>query len=102
MTVKRPHDDTIEPRGDFAIGWLDRGHPPENAPNPAYPKGCDLDLSEGQVPTCIAALPYPSGHANVGTWMVHCLKCGLTIGLTAASRPNDARLVNLACKDEGE
>jgi hypothetical protein len=96
----------------FDIDWVDRGRPPRQPPNPHYPDGCHVNLTgsgppklphpelpeppEGE-PACRAELPYPSGYANVGTWLVHCRRCGLNVAITAASRFDDARSVLLPC-----
>lgn len=98
----------------FSIEWMDRGSPPRVEPNPAYPDGCYLDLTETALrigetklahpsmasneKSCVVALPYPSGHENVGTWIVKCRRCGMSVGVTAASRVDDARSVRLPCK----
>lgn len=103
--------------GKFEIRWLDRGHPPRQPPNPFYHDGCHVDLTErgrkiGLVkrrtpspetaePSCVVELPYPCPHANVGTWMIRCLTCDLRVGITAASRPDDARSARLQCKARG-
>ena len=86
----------------FDIRWLDRGGPPKVAPNPAFPDGVDVDASEGAKLTCLVPLPYPTGKANVGTWMIACTLCRLRVGVTAASRPDDPRSVKLACKIQME
>jgi hypothetical protein len=98
--------------GKFEIRWIDRGHPPRQPANPHYPDGCNLNLTgdgeaklphpqeaEPKVDHCIAQLPYPSGHDNVGTWVLRCLICGSVTGVTAASRPDDARSVKIPCKE---
>jgi hypothetical protein len=86
------------------IEWLDRGHPPRVAPNPDYPDGIPmLDVGNGAKHTCTVELPYPTGHVNVGTWIIECDVCRLRVGVTAASRPDDARSVRVPCKImEGE
>lgn len=35
-----------EQRGKFEIRWFDRGGPPQQPPNPDYPFGCHVDLTE--------------------------------------------------------
>lgn len=83
----------------FQIDWLDRGRPPKVAPNPAYPDGIDVDLRlEPEALFCTVALPYPTGHTNIGTWLVKCNLCRLRVGITAASRPDDPRSAKLPCK----
>src|SRR4029077_4625364 len=93
------------------ISWLDRGQPPRVAPDPHYPDGCNINLTgdgaaklpwpqmaETEVDHCVVELPYPSGHENVGTVIIRCARCGTSVGVAAASRPDDARSVLLPCK----
>lgn len=78
------------------IAWHDRGREPKCAPNPDFPMGKDLDVSDGATATCTASLPYPA--KRCGIYTVECPTCGLTIGVTTAGRPDDPRSVKLACK----
>lgn len=87
--------------GKFEISYVERGGPPKQPPNPAYPAGVDVDISLGAKRTCSTPLPYPVRSPNVGTWMITCLVCGLRVGVTAASRPDDPRSVKVACKLPG-
>ena len=70
---------------------------PKVAPNPAYPDGIDIDLSQGATKTCQVALPYPA--KRIGYYVVVCEVCELRVGLTTAGRPDDPRSVRLACKE---
>lgn len=100
----------METDEQFIIAWLDRGRPPRQPPNPVYPAGCHVDLTDEAMAEdrvklhvmpndgCIAALPYPTGRENVGTWLVECRLCGVKVAVTAASRPDDPRSVKLPCK----
>ena len=65
-------------------------------PNPKYPLGIDVDMSEGATRTCKASLPYPA--RCCGIWMVKCLDCGYVAAVTAAGRPDDPRSLKIACK----
>lgn len=78
----------------FEIGFLSKGRPPQCPPNPKYPDGIDVDT--GERPACKAKLPYPAD--CIGTWIVHCIACDLTVGVTAAGRPDDPRSVMVPCK----
>lgn len=82
--------------GNFIIEWLDSGREPRVKPNPAYPNGIDLDVSDGQIPTCQAMLPYPA--KRIGSYVVECRLCGIRIGCTTAGRPDDPRSIRIACK----
>jgi hypothetical protein len=81
------------------IEWMDRGRPPREPANPAYPDGCHINLLNGNEKSCTVELPYPTGHVNIGTWLVTCTVCRLTVGVTAASRPDDPRSVTVPCKE---
>jgi len=82
----------------FEINWHQRGGPPRSKPNPLYPHGIDLDLSDGASRTCTTALPYPTEKKVLGMLMIHCTKCGLLGTVTTAGRPDDPRSIKLACK----
>ena len=36
----------------LSVKWIDRGREPQCPPNPAHPKGIDIDQSRGQVAVC--------------------------------------------------
>lgn len=79
----------------FKIKWIDSGHDPVCAPNPAFPNGITLDLSNGAKKTCRTALPYPA--KRCGHYVIECPTCGLDVVVTTAGRPDDPRSVKLAC-----
>lgn len=78
------------------IRWIDGGRWPQNKPNPAHPKGVDLDTSEGREPACSTPLPYPA--KRCGHFLVECQTCGLRVAVTTAGRPDDPRSLKVACK----
>lgn len=78
------------------IEWIDRGIKPKCDPNPDYPNGKDLDLSERAAKTCYTKLPYPA--KRIGLYVVECELCGLKVGVTTAGRPDDPRSVRIACR----
>ncbi len=78
------------------IEWVDRGREPQCAPDPAFPKGKDMDVSGGAAQTCFTELPCPA--PRCGLYVVKCEKCGLSVALTTAGRPDDPRSVKLACQ----
>ncbi len=80
----------------FKIEWIDAERKPQCPPNPKYPTGKDVDLSGGAMPQCCAALPYPA--KRCGLYLVECPVCGLRVAVTTAGRPDDPRLVKMACK----
>jgi hypothetical protein len=81
---------------DLTVVWDDHGREPKNAPDPAYPHGKDVFVGPGGTAACSIALPYPA--PRCGLWIVRCGKCGMSIGVTAAGRPDDPRSVRIPCK----
>ena len=79
----------------LSVEWKDSGREPQCAPNPAYPVGIDVDLSEG-AESCSVALPYPA--QRCGVYIVECDKCGKRVGVTTAGRPDDPRSVKVGCE----
>lgn len=78
------------------IEFLDSGREPKCAPNPAYPNGMDVDVSQGAARACFASIPYPA--PRCGVMVVECEICGLSVGLTVAGCPDDPRSVKMACR----
>jgi len=66
----------------FQIEWASNNEKPQCPPNPMYPNGVVLDLTNGKLPACTASLPYPA--KCIGVWIVRCLDCGIIAGCTAA------------------
>lgn len=85
-----------KPTDQFGIEWQDSGREPRVAPNPSYPDGIAVDMSDGAERTCTVTLPYPA--RRIGAYLIHCRLCGLRVGLTTAGRPDDPRSVRLACR----
>ena len=82
----------------FAIKPTRRSGPPECPPNPAYPNGVDVQQAAPGVPSCRADLPYPAPERLV--WQVRCRRCGYTLAVTAAGRPDDPRSVTVPCREK--
>lgn len=82
-------------RAQFEILWHDSGKEPRCPPNPEYPDGIDVDAA-GDASACVADLPYPA--KRIGTYIVKCQRCGISIGLTTAGRPDDPKSVRVPCK----
>jgi hypothetical protein len=81
------------------VTWFDANREPQCPPNPAYPKGVDIDLrlpSRKPVASCSTDLPYPA--KRCGAFIVECLRCGMRVALTTAGRPDDPRSVIVPCK----
>ncbi len=78
------------------ITFLDSGREPQCEPNPDYPLGMDVDMSEGAEVTCSTALPYPA--PRCGAMVVECETCGIRVACTVAGRPDDPRSVKIACR----
>ena len=83
----------------LTVKWLDSGREPQCAPNPAYPKGIDVDVSDGATRTCSTDIPYPA--RRCGVYVVRCKVCGYSAGITTAGRPDDPRSVTLPCRLTG-
>jgi hypothetical protein len=81
---------------NLRVEWQDGGRTAQHPPDPAYPDGKPIDVSNGAVATCSIELPYPA--PRCGVWAVVCPDCGLSIGFTAAGRIDDPRRVTVACK----
>ena len=75
--------------------WIDNGRAPQCAPNPAFPNGIDVDVSDGASKTCSIDLPYPA--PRCGAYVIRCDRCQLVTAITTAGRPDDPRNVTLAC-----
>jgi hypothetical protein len=80
----------------FEVTWIDGERDPQEKPNPAYPRGIDVDVSAGAAQACVAALPYPA--KRIGAYKVLCRACGLSAGCTTAGRPDDPRSLKIACR----
>lgn len=78
------------------VEFIDSGREPKSAPNPDYPNGMDVDMSQGMPDACTAEIPYPA--PRCGVMVIECGKCGLRVGVTVAGRPDDPRTVKMACK----
>lgn len=78
------------------VTCLDAGREPRAKPNPNYPKGIDLDVSEGAKHTCVAELPYPA--KRCGTYVVQCEVCGYSVACTTAGRIDDPKSIKLPCQ----
>ena len=79
----------------FRFTFIDAGREPKCAPDPRYPNGMDLDLSDGK-PGCCYNTPYPAPRCGVMT--VECETCGIFVAYTVADRVDDPRSVKLACR----
>jgi hypothetical protein len=82
----------------FRITWIDHQREPECAPNPQYPHGIDIDISEGARAVCAAVLDYPA--PRCGVYLIECKQCGAHLAVTTAGRVDDPRSVKFACRLE--
>ena len=80
---------------DIQIEFLSHHRKAQVAPNPDYPDGIDVDLTNGAKRACLANLPYPA--ECCGILFVRCRKCGTNAAITTAGRRDDPRTVKLAC-----
>lgn len=79
------------------IEWVDGKREPQCPPNPAYPKGIDIDLAGSAPKTCQLDLPYPA--KRCGHYAIKCDACKQVVVVTTAGRPDDPRSLRLACKE---
>jgi len=70
--------------------------PAQCPPNPDYPHGMDLDAAGTAPASCTVKLPYPA--PECGHFLVSCHGCGLSVGVTAAGRPDDPSSIKLPCR----
>lgn len=78
------------------VRWRDSGKEPQCAPDPSYPDGIDLDVSDGAEKTCKVALPYPA--KRIGSYVVECPMCGARTACTTAGRADDPKSIKVACR----
>src|SRR4249920_2184727 len=64
------------PMADFEIVWWDDRREPKVPPDPAYPDGIDLDLTNGNPKFCESALAHPT--PRCGKYYIKCRTCGLS------------------------
>lgn len=77
------------------VKWIDGKREPECPPNPDYPHGIDIDVSNGASKTCTTALRYPA--LRCGHHLVQCRVCKQRVMVTTAGRADDPRTVKIAC-----
>ena len=67
-------------------------------PDPHFPNGKEIKIPSqlNQAPHCKAALPYPA--PECGCYLVTCKKCGFSLAVTAAGRPDDPTSIEMFCK----
>ena len=99
MTI--PEHIDIDPPPDLEIHWIDRGRKATQPSDPAYPKGKDIDATNG-AKSCLAVLacPAPRGKEDrqCGLWAIKCRRCGTMNIITTAGRADDPRSVRLPCR----
>jgi hypothetical protein len=86
---------------NWDIQWepRDGGGEPQCSPNPAYPKGKDIDISAPELSRCRGELPYVMWpERGLGILMVTCLRCGVRTAITTAGRPDDPISLTQNCE----
>jgi hypothetical protein len=76
--------------------WFDTGLEPREAPDLRYPRGVELDVTNGKRPACLVELPYPA--LRLGAYVVMCDFCGMKVGCATAGRADDPRSIRIPCK----
>lgn len=77
------------------IKWVDAGREPTCSPDPAYPKGKDIQMAAGVGPKCRIELPYPA--KRCGVYRIECARCRLMVYVTTAGRPDDPKSIEINC-----
>ena len=82
----------------LTVVWKDGKRDPQCPPNPDFPNGVVVDMSGGahDLFTCSTELEYPA--PRCGVYIVTCAKCGLSVGVTTAGRPDDPKEIIVACR----
>lgn len=75
--------------------WVDGGKEPQCAPDPNFPDGIAIDMSNGAERACETSLRYPA--PRIGVHDVSCRVCGFRVQITTAGRPDDPKSVKVAC-----
>lgn len=83
---------------DKEITWHDANREPQVPFNREDAWGLDIDGTGGRLPSCTVNLPWPA--QRCGSYVVKCLTCGFTIGLTTAGRIDDPRSVKIPCREK--
>ena len=78
----------------LVIEFIDYGRPPKEPPDPLYPHGVDVDLSNGAETVCSIKLPKVT---TTGLFIAACDVCGKKVGVTAAGRADDPRSLKISC-----
>ena len=86
----------VSQQSHLHVEWVDAEREPRVAPNPAFPNGVDVDLTQGAMQSCQIALAYPA--RRCGAYEIECYRCGQRVGVRTAGRPDDPRSVRIACK----
>lgn len=81
----------------FDVMFLDSGREPQCKPDPNFPEGRHIVLSQAVIQkTCTRNVPYPA--PRCGTYRIVCTECKFSALVTVAGRPDDPRIVTLPCK----
>jgi hypothetical protein len=75
--------------------WADGHREPQCAPDPQFPNGVDIDVSDGAARTCSIEVAYPA--PRCGHYIIRCDVCGMNSAITTAGRPDDPRKVTFGC-----
>jgi len=82
---------------DVKVTWIDSGRTATGQPDPDYPDGINLSLTQNRFgPSCRVKLPYPA--KRIGFHLIECATCGYSAVVTAAGRRDDPCSVTLPCK----
>lgn len=82
--------------GTLKVTWYDGGRWAQEQPDPRFPDGVDLDISNSGWPSCSTALPYPA--RRCGYYLIECSRCGYRGVCTTAGRADDPRSIKFNCR----
>jgi hypothetical protein len=80
----------------FKVEFLDSGREPKDKPDPAFPEGRHIVVSDQIQKACTRNLPYPA--PRCGTYRVTCEVCGYVAAISVAGRTDDPRILTIPCK----
>jgi len=81
---------------NFTVQWKPSGRGQARcSPDPHFPSGKSVNLAGNKEPNCTIRLDYPA--PECGIWYCRCDTCGITVGVTAAGRPDDPTTVRVPC-----
>lgn len=82
----------------FKISWNDAGQEPVCKPDSRFPNGRVIVMAPPGESSCAVNVPYPA--QRCGSYLIVCERCGMSVGVTTAGRPDDPRRIIIPCKPQ--